>query len=92
MMRYFKELGCEYVENGKSKVRGATIETIDHPNIKDRMVKIFTVQEVIRQSDTNPILPGMMLGLSFSKEKINSRDYTWKRDEEKMTPLKLQLH
>lgn len=91
-MRYYKELGNEYVENGTSKIRGATIETITHPNIGDRMVRIFTVQEVIRTSELNLIEPGMMIGLSFPVQHINSRDYTWKRDEERMCPLKLELH
>lgn len=90
-MRYYRELGCEYIENGKSKVRGATIDMTPHPKLKDRTIKIFSVQEVISQSDTNPILPGMMLGLSFSNMKVNSRNHTWKKDEEKMVPLKLQL-
>lgn len=90
-MRYYRELGNEYVINGKSKVRGATIDMTAHPKLKDRTIKIFSVQEVISQSDTNPILPGMMLGLSFSNMKVNSRNHTWKKDEEKMVPLKLQL-
>jgi len=90
-MRYHKELGEEYIDNGTSKVRGSTIETIEHPKGMDRHIKIFAVQEVIRQSEMNPILPGMLLGLSFPTEKINSRDYTWKKGEERMCPLKLQL-
>lgn len=91
-MRYYKALSEEFVENGTSKVRGMTIETIEHPQGQDRHIKIFTVQEVVRDSEMNPILPGMMLGLSFPTEKINSRDYTWKKGEEKFCPLKLQIH
>lgn len=91
-MRYWRELGEEFVENGASKVRGATIEVIEHPHGQDRHIRIFTIQEVIKSCETNPILPGMMLGLSFPTEKINSRDYTWHKGEERMCPLKLQLH
>lgn len=90
-MRYYKELGEELVENGTAKLKGATIQLINHPQRDDRMVRIFAVQSVVRQSDTNPIEEGALLGLSIPKANINARDYTWKRDEEKMTPLKIEL-
>lgn len=90
-MRYFKELSTEYVDNGKSRVKGETIQTIPHPMNPDRMVKVFVVQDVVKQSETNLIVPGSILGLSFSKMNINSRDYTWKPEEEKMAPLQVQL-
>lgn len=91
-MRYYRELGYEYVENGTGKVKGSTIQIVPHPQDGSRMLRVFIVQNVIRQSDTNPIVDGTGLGLSFPKEQINSRDYTWKPEEEKMTPLKIQLH
>lgn len=90
-MRYHKELGEEFVTNGTSKVRGHTIETIEHPKGEERHIKIFVVEEIISQSEMNPILPGMMLGLSFPTEKINSRDYMWKPGEERMAPLKIEI-
>lgn len=90
-MRYYKQLGEEVLENGRAKLKGATIQLINHPQNDERMVRIFAVQTVVRQSDTNPIEEGTLLGLSIPKTDINARDYTWDRDEEKMTPLKLQL-
>lgn len=90
-MKYTKTLGEEFVENGRAKLKGETIQLINHPQNSERMVRIFTVTNVIRQSETNPIEEGSVLGLSIPKMNINAREYEWKRDEEKMTPLKLQL-
>lgn len=92
MMKYWRELGNEFVENGRSKIRGTTIQLINHPQNSERMLRVFAVQDVIRQSDTNLILSGALIGLSIPKQNINAREYTWQRDEEKMAPLKIQLH
>ena len=91
-MRYYQEHSNEYLENGRAKLRIDTMDCFKRPSSPGRVIKVVRVDEVIRQSETNPIKPNVLLCVSFPEQRVNSRDYTWQRDEEKLVKVDLKLH
>ena len=90
MKRYWRESGKEFVQNGGSIVQTSTMRESPslHPG---RIVKIMLVQKVVKQRDMNPIGEGMMLGISFPEQKINSQLYEWEAGEEFQVPFRIQI-
>lgn len=90
-MKYYLKDGKEIVENGRSKVRVQTMFRMPSPIFKDsRTVRVMGVLEVITKAEGNAIEPGHHIALSFPNEKINAKEYEWKRSdkfEEKQVPF-----
>lgn len=91
-MKYFHKNGYEFVENGKSLIRVQTVRQMPSPHTKGRIVRVMHVDDILRNSDTNPIQMGMAIALSFPASKINAKEYEWGRNnmiEETQIPFKM---
>lgn len=91
-MKYYKDKGQHFIENGNSKVRVGLMHTMGDPRNQGRVCKIFAVVEVLQQSPTNLIQRGSQVALSFSGDKANADEYVWSPLEPKFIPLKIELH
>ena len=91
-MKYYAKGSKEFIDNGSSKIRVATVQQIPSPNSKDRVLRIFSVQESLKDSPTNLIEVGTLIALSFPPDKANSKEYKWKRGEECQVKFNIQLN
>lgn len=87
-MKWYKKNGDEYVQNGRSLVKVHSLAIVADPYNPGRVGRVVAVKEVVKINDRNPICPGFQFCLSIPKERINAKEYTWKRDEVKQIPLK----
>lgn len=76
-MRYLKTGSDEFVENGKSLVRVGRVLTFPSPISPGRVIKVFEVVQIIRESPSNPVPRGALLALSFPAEHVNASEYEW---------------
>lgn len=90
-MTYTKTKDGEFLENGKSKLKIEEIKRQPSPVTKERTVKIFVIKKVVKSSETNGILSGNLLAISFAPDKVNQSNVVWDKEEECMIPMKIQL-
>lgn len=69
------------LENGTSRIKLLPITM--QPDIENagRVVKVFVVKHVIRDTAGNPIRRGQQIALSFPPEKVNAKEYVWHKEQ-----------
>lgn len=87
--RYHQENGKHFLENGRAKVRMGFMHNMRIESHPGRVVRVFTVSEVLKQNPMNAVLPGSMLAISFRESDVNRHEYVWQKGEEFQVPLKL---
>ncbi len=92
-MRYYEEKKKKFIQNGECLVRVEEVLQMKSPVSTTRVVRLFEVQEVIRENPKNPIIRGHHIPLSFPPELHKTTDYTWYKNgkwEECQVPLVIQ--
>ena len=77
--------------NGRSEIRVLPVTRLDDPHNEGRVVEIFVVRNVIRDTAANPISRGKEIALSFPPEKINAKEYQWHRDQGEPCQVEMRL-
>lgn len=87
--RLQKRDGKYFLENGKTNVRMGFMHYLKLASHPGRVVKVFAVQEVLKQNPNNAVTEGAMLAISFREQDVNQQEYRWQRGEEFQVPLKM---
>lgn len=87
--RLQKRDGKYFLQNGQTLVRMGFMHHLNLASHPGRIVKVFVIQEVLKQNPNNAIGDGAMIAISFREQDVNQREYLWKRGEEFQVPLKM---
>ncbi len=93
MLSYKRVKNEHFLVNGKSTIRVEPVLTMPSPVSEGRTVKIFQVQQIVRENPDNPIPRGAMLAVSFPTDKLGATEYTWDKPfEETFVPYEIKDH